>query len=156
MFVSANRYIDGTIPVWLIQGLDDFGGWSVAKLIQVVLSYLCMSLSMLGRWCQFRSDRSCYLWNPSSTPIGSLVRLILGYTTLFLLLATYLDEDKSRQIFDWKFFNQAASRDPMGVFYSCSDIVSFWIFWRPILVHFNVTLCVLLFLVSSSWPIWTP
>lgn len=34
MSESAGRYIEGTIPDWLIRGLDGLGGWSIAKLIR--------------------------------------------------------------------------------------------------------------------------
>lgn len=40
MSESAGRYIEGTIPDWLIRGLDDLGGWSIAKPIRVLLPYL--------------------------------------------------------------------------------------------------------------------
>lgn len=78
IYVSAGRYIEGTIPDWLIRGLDDLGGWSIAKLIQVVLPYLYVSWQMMsGRFRE--AVRS--LENPCA-PVESLVRLILGYTTL--------------------------------------------------------------------------
>lgn len=45
---SLARYIEGTIPDWLIRGLGDLGGWSNAKLIRVVLPYLYASRQMMS------------------------------------------------------------------------------------------------------------
>lgn len=100
MSVSAGRYIEDTIPDWLIRGLDDLGGWSIAKLIRVVLPYLYLpSLSIRGRWCQFRSDRPCaslgsmrtrWVFNPFDTRIYNLVP--------FLFLVVHLDKKVDRNI----------------------------------------------------------
>lgn len=46
MSESAGRYVEGTIPDWLIRGLDGLGGWSIAKLIRVVLPYLYVPRQM--------------------------------------------------------------------------------------------------------------